>query len=688
MGGEIKPTWGEDLALLALAPVALALAPVICVPITVYCTAWIWTDLRGPRPEPREILDRWALLCVGTVWLPLSLIRGAVGRFLSRAVRLACEVTRYVSTETEISYWLRRRQVVDLRMFRPYEYPKLEGSHQIRLFEVLPGGGGGRGRGQDGGDVVRGRIVQSNLSRGRSYDAVSYTWADENGDSARTERIYLLDQRATVAVTRNCVAVLKQLRHPKKRRLVWIDAICIDQQSDLDRNHQVSLMAGIYTSARTVIAYTGAATEESNKLFNYMNSIHPKDLVLPTGPESGWAGLLDTEERAWAAPSTGQLMTGLERFWYCLSVLRHRAAFSCSQWWSAIPFVTRPGHAPAAHAAPLTEEQITAAAAEYFSRRWFQRVWVLQEVSLPEARRVTIQCGAKSTSAIRALHSLSLLPSDGGGPGALALGRFYLMLRKKIVHPRKSHLLDILIETRGRSCSDPRDKIFGVLSIASRLDGDRSFPGLVADYDMDMARVNTVYSKLFIHRHGLVFFWSLIKSPPAVPNLPSWSADWSAPWPNYNAVSGRHLPAITSGAQQGRPGPDLSFEKDYSGSRELLKITVPEVTRGVFTRDGHLDGSDAGTLTVEEVGSLEEGHHLVELQPGVCALLRERREYHEPYHEFVQVCPHHLDVDGLREVVGAWAEYVVDGRIPVFGNVAGKGECFGYLSGLRTYYIS
>lgn len=87
-----------------------------------------------------------------------------------------------------------------------------------------------------------------------------------------------------------------------------------------------------------------------------------------------------------------------------------------------------------------------------------------------------------------------------------------------------------------------------------------------------------------------------------------------------------------------------------------------------------MDGFDG--VTVEKVGSLEGGYHLVELYPGVCALLREVG----PHHEFIQLCPHDLKVEGLYQVVNGWTEYVVDGK-------ASRVASEGYLSDLRTYLI-
>lgn len=679
----VEPSWLQDLIAPVLSLLVLALSPAIWVIVIVICIFQILSGLVRRERNTLRYVRLGAQICVWPVLLPFTTTVDASRRFVYRASSLVCEIRKYISTEPQLRPGRkeqdpspRRHPVFSLREdpneIRPYNYPKLRGDHDIRLFEIYPDGGVDYYDDHIG--RVKGRIIHSNLLWGPNYDAISYTWADEKGDSEATEKVYIMNERAEVYVTRNCIRVLKQLRHQKKRRLVWIDAICIDQHSDLDRTHQVSLMSRIYMSANKVIAYTGEATRESDRLFDWMNSIHPKDLVLPTNP--GWAGMLDLEGGAWP-PGRGQLVAGLEHFWYRLGVLGYTISFRCSQLWSVV-FGSGHGQAPHGHATSLPDQQVLDAAAGYFSRRWFQRVWVLQEVSLPDVHSIVIMCGSKSTSAMRALHSLSLLPSDS--LGALTLGRFYLMLRGKIMRPERSHLLDVLIETRDRHCSDPRDKIFGVISIARGLDEGR-FPELVANYDLSTAQVYARYSKFFIEQHGLAFFWSLIKSSPVVPNLPSWSADWTVPWPNYKVVRGRHLPAASRKID--RLNPTVSFEDDLDGEC-CLKIIRPAVIRGVFTRDGHLDGSNGTTRTVEEVGDLPEGHHLVELSPGVCALLRERRPAH---HEFVQLCAHHSDVDGLYQVIDAWTEYVVDGKTPDFGNVAAGGKRHDYLSGLRTYLI-
>ncbi|KAI0540443.1 heterokaryon incompatibility protein-domain-containing protein [Xylaria digitata] len=86
------------------------------------------------------------------------------------------------------------------------------------------------------------------------YEAVSYTW----GTSFRPLEIKLQEKR--FAVTLNLWHLLKSIRHIQEDRYLWIDAIAINQDNDLERGHQVQRMKTIYGSAERVIVYLGEQT--------------------------------------------------------------------------------------------------------------------------------------------------------------------------------------------------------------------------------------------------------------------------------------------------------------------------------------------------------------------------------------------------------------------------------------------
>jgi hypothetical protein len=65
-------------------------------------------------------------------------------------------------------------------------------------------------------------------------------------------------------VTTNLEAALRYLRHESMVRILWIDAICIDQSNIEERNHQVPLMKTIYSNATTVRVWLGNPTTGSD----------------------------------------------------------------------------------------------------------------------------------------------------------------------------------------------------------------------------------------------------------------------------------------------------------------------------------------------------------------------------------------------------------------------------------------
>lgn len=86
-----------------------------------------------------------------------------------------------------------------------------------------------------------------------SYTALSYTW----GPKVKHENIEL--NGACFPVGRSLWAFLEHMRLQSKFGMYWIDAVCIDQESVLERNHQVQMMRQIYANAKTVSIWLGEA---------------------------------------------------------------------------------------------------------------------------------------------------------------------------------------------------------------------------------------------------------------------------------------------------------------------------------------------------------------------------------------------------------------------------------------------
>lgn len=266
------------------------------------------------------------------------------------------------------------------------------------------------------------------------YEALSYTW----GGSDKPHEIELNDK--ILPVTKNLSLALRNLRYPHQDRILWIDAICIDQSNDKERGHQVLQMASIYKRAEQVVIWLGPATMET-------------DLVLQT------MSRFDKEAVKHACKD-----------WKA----------SDKQWLDIWHSVQPPGSDGQTVLASQQEEGLT----DLLTRSWFDRVWIIQEVANARAAKVT--CGTKSVS----VRIFALLPFLAG----VELRRHCRAILDIMPGPTRKYswwtesqdLYTVLLKFRESEASDSRDKIYALLGISS--DGSRAgFP--VPDYEKSVIEV-------------------------------------------------------------------------------------------------------------------------------------------------------------------------------------------------------
>jgi hypothetical protein len=102
---------------------------------------------------------------------------------------------------------------------------------------------------------------------GIPYDALSYTW----GDVEKNATIKINGMKARV--TENLFTALHHLRPVEGYRILWIDAVCIDQGHDKEKSHQVQQMGDIYRRAETVIVWLGNGSEDSDTLMDFLRTL-------------------------------------------------------------------------------------------------------------------------------------------------------------------------------------------------------------------------------------------------------------------------------------------------------------------------------------------------------------------------------------------------------------------------------
>ncbi len=701
-------------------PIAVPLSLLIAALIPLTPLAWAWiacrSVMRGIRQHERpsqtaRSIVHWIALslilpptAVVVLW-SMALVQLILAPFvLMQQLRKLHESITWLST-----HWLlpphqnlatpQYPTTSDLPSLRRHQYTPVP-PHTIRLLTLHPGASTAPLSG-----TLTTTPLPHTLSRRTPYTVLAYTRAPgrttthpsatdslflgQTPPSASTYRTAPWTTTAaqswtTLPLTPPCAAALRSLRSETEAQTVWAEELCVDQEDAEERSRLGMLGLGerVLGCAREVVIDTtyGSTREGEGDLKNLFE----------------WVSALGVEEFV-GVPEWGRLLGGMEpgskrglRREVLVQVLGCEKVEVLQQvwavgkvWWRRLRRmvgeeyrVSVLGLAPAMPVSrPLAADRTLK---EYFGSG---RVWPLQEVLLSEPSRVRFVCSGKSIDGEMMAHLDSWLGSDSASDMANNASIFRLFQPPPLKSGlRRSHLMDVLIQTRDRQCEDPRNKILDVLHIARRLDGGALMSKTRVDYRNSVAEVYGSYSAELISWHGPGFFLSLIKSAPEINGLPSWSADWTVPWPNQRA-----LPQ-TAYVARSKLGDEkdqvVGFEVDDESGRMIMKIMSPRIVRGFFTRDGHIDGAER--THNENVRQLGRDEILVEISPGLALLLRQLRGEPE-FFTVARTCPHALSRAGVEKVVRNWSSVV-------FGHDVGRDDSHDtpskvYLGLSRVYKI-
>lgn len=193
------------------------------------------------------------------------------------------------------------------------------------------------------------------------YAAVSYTW----GDPSVTRQIWLNNK--PFLVRQNLWDLMHQFRNDKTALILWIDAICINQDNVRERNHQVDLMSSIYKNAQCVLVWLGIARDDSDLAIAYLKRIQQ-------GPVFSCDSFKDTEESGSESESESGSCTWnrpqrhkCEIVKECVVALNIQASSADAQ------------------------ERGKIAVVKLLEREYWQRAWIIQEILL--ARHIHVCCG-------------------------------------------------------------------------------------------------------------------------------------------------------------------------------------------------------------------------------------------------------------------------------------------------------
>jgi hypothetical protein len=121
---------------------------------------------------------------------------------------------------------------------------------------------------------LSGRLEEVPIDNVPRYEALSYTWGSK--DPPR----YMYCGDGCVPITMNCEIALRSLRHWFRSRKIWVDAICIDQTSDLDKTLQIRMMSEIYSKAEQVVIWMGEGNRATDDAIMTLNLLDQPDSTL------------------------------------------------------------------------------------------------------------------------------------------------------------------------------------------------------------------------------------------------------------------------------------------------------------------------------------------------------------------------------------------------------------------------
>ncbi|KAI1500260.1 HET-domain-containing protein [Biscogniauxia marginata] len=343
------------------------------------------------------------------------------------------------------------------------------GRNRIRLLTLLPGVFA-----ED--IVVTLKIAELNAKSPPEYEALSYVWGLEKDPVAIT-----VGRKWASKVSQNLDTALRHLRSEHQPRVLWVDAICINQDDVHERGQQVAIMGDIYRLARRVIVWLGPQADGSTLALDFLDSLGRQVMV------NWWDGTMRPAH--WA--KSKDLWADNEM---------------------AISFPSMPKE--------------FAALVSLLERPWFERVWIRQEIYL--AKTAVVKCGQREIpwqafkDAVFCLCEKPVDTSHDLERGELFMSRVGFI--RGLCRSRPETLSWVMEGARLAKCGDPKDKVYGVLSM---LDPHNPTIGIIPDYTLSTADVYRDLVVRFIAHYNSLDILSFAGLERSVTGLPSWVPDWS-----------------------------------------------------------------------------------------------------------------------------------------------------------------
>ncbi|KAH7076317.1 heterokaryon incompatibility protein-domain-containing protein [Paraphoma chrysanthemicola] len=313
------------------------------------------------------------------------------------------------------------------------------------------------------------------------YESLSYTW----GEPPSTRTMTLVGH--TMLVGENLHSALRHLRYPDRARVLWIDALCINQSDEEEKTRQVGMMRRIYESCSECLIWLGQISMESDNQGSYT--------------------VKDAE-------------TAFE-------IIRLFAA--------AEPDGDLPANLRSSNARKGACNAIEGMM--FWGNTWWRRIWTVQEAVIPTRKIITWQTLSISWDVCTQAAENMLNPSmrhyqliDALSPefSWSALNGFISpMLSLEFTREEALQTpLWTLQRWRHREATDPRDKVYALMGLFQ----DAHFPSITCDYTLSTVAVfKRLTLDLLLLERTLLPLVGLRGEPHATAGLPTWVLDMVRP---------------------------------------------------------------------------------------------------------------------------------------------------------------
>ncbi|KAK7440820.1 hypothetical protein VKT23_016898 [Stygiomarasmius scandens] len=359
----------------------------------------------------------------------------------------------------------------------------------IRLLQILPA---------DPDEQLECQLIEVPLDALPTYEALSYVWGDVNV----RESILCNDQ--AMEITCSLAYALQKLRPFKgeevdnqlttvsnsSSRMVWADAICINQDDILERNHQVQLMQDIYSNAARVMVWLGL--DECGQASKAIMAIQLVTHLLST--YQAFSEKMQQKNITWNNQGRGHFT-----FEICEMLFRSK---SLQDPWTSIQL--------------------------FFDLPWWSRIWCVQEAFL--ARKVKMLCGDEyidgedvavfSQWYIREVVYTGSTQQSGFSHGGIS--RANNIFNHRDLDAR--HLFMVCNDFRNLQATNPRDKVYGLLGLWRATEKENL---IEVDYNKSVVEVYTDVVLMAIrNRRDLFVLRYVDHDRDSDDGFPSWVPRW------------------------------------------------------------------------------------------------------------------------------------------------------------------